>query len=249
MVSPLNGAIALAGPTGGLWPQTFVYDPAAGTVQLYADDTAVNLDDGHRWSPDGKFVVFTRHRATGGRNSLVRLEPVTGLQDTLLFGDTFQIHGFFWLGVDSLAFFYIRSQVDFGYRVITEPGGEWQDFNEAPDVGFALPVISPDRQWMAYWNVEDSAVTGEGVVQFTRLRLRNRLLPGAEDPLLREGRFGTTGNLDRAFSPDGHFLAFCASETEVAIRDMVRDVEIKRMPIPFCWSLNWSWGPEGPPLS
>ncbi len=239
MASPTDGSIAMYGPTGRFWPRTFVYDVSANVVTIRGDGENASVDEFHRWSPDGRWVVFLRHLATGSPVHLTRLEPATGLQDTLISAVGFQIASFFWVGSDSIGIYYLSFPEESGWKVMGTGETTLKWFEDTPDPGFAAPEISGDRRWMAYWTVEDSSVTGEGVVPFARLYLRDRWDDSESDLLLRQGRSPHTGWHERKFSLDSRFLAWCGGESELRIRDLIRETEVKRLHIAQCRSLSW----------
>lgn len=255
MVSPISGDIASADFNGFFWPTTYVLNAATGVVTQHADATTVTQDRGHHFSPDGQRVAFTRRalEIAGSTTRLVVLDPRTGVQDTVLVappGVSLDLPT--WIGNDSLLVNWFSQSDNFQFRVVAigDPvAGGFEEFVHPSLLN--VPAFSADSKWVVHWFIADSA-SGDpidngvvGQVPVTIQRLRNRETGGAV--VLAQHPFDNTPPLTTAFSPDSRFLARCASTVEMVLDRAEDGTEVKRMAVPSCRALSWSWGPEGPP--
>lgn len=256
MVSPLSGDIASADFSGFFWPTTYVLDAASGVVTSHADPTRVTQDFGHYFAPDGKRVVFTRRSVDvlGSATRLVVLDTKTGEQDTVLTAPSrVTLDLPVWIGTDSLLVNWYSQSDNFQFRVLAIGDSDAEVFTEFVHPGLLnVPAFSADSKWAVHWIIADSA-TGEpigdgvdGQVPVTVQLLRNRQTGVAA--VLAQHPFDATPSLSAVFSPDSRFLARCASEVEMVLVRVADGSEVKRLAVPGCRGLSWSWGPDGPPL-
>jgi hypothetical protein len=247
MVSARNGdLIGTARTSGSVWAETFLLGGASGVVTLFRDPAGEMNDSRHSWAPDGEVFALLRRPALAGPAVLAVVDPTTGAIDTVMPApQPGGISTFFWVGNDTIVYFASANGSEFPYRSISRTTGHSAVWSVVPFGDFVTPVVSPDRRWIANWRAEDSTVANEGAVRFTRLRLYDR--ETGEQRVLRQGRTGTTGHLTRAFDPTSRYLAFCRDSQDLVIYSLVEHREIKVLRLPYCWSLSWSWGSEGPP--
>lgn len=250
-ISPIDGDVVEQGETGRLWDRTFHLDASTGTTRDLGAPEVTSESD-FRWSPDGSAVVFLRHLVQfDTRNRLVWLDPVTGQTDTLLTPD--EVGGLlvapFWIAADTVGVTVQDRTPPLGpsrYVQIALATGVVREYEELPWAPWHVPLISADGAWMAHWLVLDSTPPGGVSTEFTTLRLYDR--HSGLSRTLRAAPFGTMGGtLSIALSPDTRFLATCITNTDVAIVRLSTGQEVKRLTVPYCTTLNWSWGPEGPP--
>lgn len=251
-ISPIDGDVMEQGETGRLWDRTFHLDAATGVARdLGAPEVTSETD--FRWSPDGRAVVFLRHLVQfDTRNRLVWIDPVTGQTDTLLTPD--QAGGIlehpFWIAADTVGVTVEDRTPPLGpsrYAQIALATWAVRDYEEIPWAPWHVPLISADGAWMAHWVVHDS-VTAEGEsAEYATLRVRHRIT-GQEHAIWGFPALTTyEASISIAISPDSRFLATCPTNTDVAIVRLSTGQEVKRVFVPYCETLNWSWGPEGPP--
>jgi hypothetical protein len=250
-ISPIDGDLVNQGKLGRFWDRLFILDVATGEVHDYGTED-VDLETLHKWSPDGTQVVFMRRAPTfDTRNRLVRLTVATGVTDTLLTPDEAggSIDWPFWIGSDTV-----------GVELYNATGGNYIQlptatkvpvpFDEVPYASANTPVVSADQRWMAHWVSVDSTLPS-GAERFYVLRLRDRASSTSSDVLAFRTASWTTGSVFITFSPDSKFLAGCPTDDDVTIYDVRTATEVVRYPLPaegrYCDTLDWSWGPEGPP--
>ncbi len=248
LVSPLDGSLTGDAKVGGLFYPTFVRDGRTGAVTIYQDvdsgPTALALDNGHEWAPDGSLISFSRHQAQGCCPVFVLLDPATGVQDTLeaFAGQVPADHiSYTWFGSDTLLL-----PKGTGYRTYSLATGDTAAWDLVPYYPFKMPTISANRQWIAHWGNLDSVVAGEGSVRFYRLQLFNR--DTHEDTVLVTDRSvdGTTP-LSESFDPTSRYLAYCAGRGTIRILRVGTGQVAGDLAVRYCLALNWSWGPEGRP--
>lgn len=243
MVSPVDGRIAAQGVVAGHpWPQTFVYDPQSGTVELRGDPAATR-DFGHVWSPDGRSVVFERHLATGGdgRARIVRLDVGTGVTDTLLVAARQESVGrMVWLGNDSLIINYFAIPGGSEYRLIDLTTGRASTFTEVVHEGFqGVRGMSRSGKWIGNWTYQQPPPPTGGA-DILLLTLRDRRPGGVSHSFRAVNSLTGSGTLDVAFSPDEHFFANCPTGDAVQIVRLPDFVEVALLPVPLCVALSWS---------
>ncbi|HET9064793.1 MAG TPA: hypothetical protein VFN22_03105 [Gemmatimonadales bacterium] len=229
---------------GGLFPETFVLDAATGQVTIYGESASsftIAVDAQHRWAPDGSAVVFERHQTSGCCSVWVLLHPATGRLDTLEREADRVPTQFDWFGADTLL-----SRRGGHFRSYALATGDTAVWNLVPVNFFRIPTVSLNRQWIAHWSVMDSAVVGEGQVEFIQLRLRDRRL-GTDTLLLTARNLDGPTTLSESFDPDSRFLAYCTTFTNIRVRELSTGRTVKDLTVPFCYALSWSWGPEGRP--
>ncbi len=243
LVSPVDGDLTGDAKVDGLFYPTFVRDSRTGAVTVYRDaeggPTALALDNGHEWAPDGSLIAFSRHQAQGCCKAFLLLDPSTGVQDTL---ETFagQVPSdYTWFGPDTLLWLGAA-----GYRTYALATGDTAAWNLVPYYPFKMPTISSNRQWIAHWMTADSVANGNSAGRFNHLKLFDRQR-SADTTLLISSDSGDGALLSEAFDPDSRYLAYCAGQTSIRILRLATGKMIKELAVPFCWSLNWSWGPEG----
>lgn len=243
MVSPVDGRVSAQGIVAGhSWPQTFVYDPQSGEVDLHGDPAATR-DFGHVWSPDGRSVVFERHLATGGdgRARIVRLDVGTGVTDTLLVAARQESVGrMVWLGNDSLIINYFAIPGGSEYRLIDLTTGRASTFTEVVHEGFGGALsFSRSGRWVSRWSnlfVEAPIGTPDSVL----LAVRDRTTSDDWRRVRAIDFYSTDGSIAVAFAPDEAFLADCPADDAVRIVRLSDLKEVKRFRVPLCFALSWS---------
>lgn len=244
MVSPLDGRISAQGYLGGSWPQTFIYQPADGSVDS-PTTTNVVRDYGHVWSPDGESVAFVSHSVTGGdgRDRVLRLDRRSLALDTL-FGTGMQesIGRMVWLGNDTLILDYFAIPGGSRYTALDVRSLDTDRFAEVPHEGLGgVLAFSASGRWQTLW----SLAGGQG---FDSLALTIADRTGIVGPRrMRALDFASTEPIAIVFDPTESFLADCPTRIQLRIIRLSDLTEVKRMPVPVCSSLSWSWGAGGPP--
>jgi hypothetical protein len=243
MVSPVDGRIAAQGiVVGHSWPQTFIYDPRSGEVDLYGDP-AVTRDFGHVWSPDGRHVVFERHLATGGdgRPRLVCIDVVSGRTDTLYVGARQEsIEGIRWLGVDTLVLDYFAIPQGSEFLALDLNTRHTRLFEEAEHWGGGpLLAFSSSGHWISRWTLTliDAPASNP---DSTILSVRDRTTSDDWRRIRAIGFYDTEGSIAVAFAPDEEFMADCPTNDTVRILRLADLVEVRRWHVPVCFALSWS---------
>ncbi|HET9064243.1 MAG TPA: hypothetical protein VFN22_00285 [Gemmatimonadales bacterium] len=243
MVSPVDGRIAAQGVVAGHpWPQTFVYDPRSGEVDLHGDPAATR-DVGHVWSPDGRYVAFERHLATGGdgRVRIVRLEVGTGTTDTLYLGAAQEsIEGILWLGADTLVLDHFAIPTGSEFLGLDMGTRHSRVFDEAVHWGGGpILAFSSTARWASRWTIVSISGTGQSSDSLV-LSVRDRTTSDDWRRVRAIDFYSTDGSIAVVFSPDEAFVADCPAGDTVRISRLADLVEVERFHVPVCFALSWS---------
>ncbi len=243
MVSPVDGRISAQGVIAGQpWPQTFVYDSRTGDLEVRGDPSATR-DFGHVWSPDGRYVVFERHLATGGdgRSRLVRLDAEAGVTDTILAADPPEsTDRLLWIGDDTLLINYFAFPEGTQYRTLDLRTGVLVPFQEFRHEGFSGALnFSRSGQWVSRWSYVFNGAP-DATPDSVLLSVRDRTTTGDWRRIRAIDFFSTDGSIAVAFAPDEAFLADCPASDTVRIVRLADLVEVRRFHVPVCFALSWS---------
>lgn len=224
--------------------KTFLWHVPEGGVTFHGDPFPTQ-ENFHTWDAPGNVLAFRRRRIDGGASglALVRLNAITGVQDTVIQlapapGRTFsQIR---WVGGDSLLLDW-REPGGPEYRIVSLQTGEMTQFTEVTHLGHSVPPsFSRSGRWMTLLTYRDSiGPSGEPIFLLSR-RLRDRT---TGDELEYESDLQSdlgAGSASTAFSSDERFLATCENDTTIAIRAIPGAGVSRRLTVPYCKALSWT---------